>query len=112
MTASDQRAIGRLARLAVNLAIAAVVVLVVSFGLFGTIWATDGDADRVEGLVWLGYLGGVLLSLVAFVLAVPARLGEATGFEAGRRRWWPLWLPLCAFPTLLAIWLLALIQGS
>lgn len=111
MTASDQREIGRQARLAVSLAVAAVVALVVSFGLFGMIWATNGSADRVEGLVGLGYLGGVLVSLVAFVLAVPARLGQATRVGAEGQRWSPLWLPLSLFPTLFVVWLLALIQG-
>lgn len=111
MTASDQSEIDNRAWWAVNLAVLAVVVLVGSFGLFGMVWATDGSADSVEGLVGVGYLVGVLVSLVAFVLAVPARFGRVTRDGAERERWWPLWLPLCLFPTLLAVWLLALIEG-
>jgi hypothetical protein len=111
VTTSDQPLVGRRARLAVNLAVAAVVVLVVSFGLFGMVWATDGSADRVGWPVAVGYLGGVLASLVAFVLALPARRRQVTAVGTGRQRWSPLWLPLCLFPTLLAVVLLAAIQG-
>jgi predicted tellurium resistance membrane protein TerC len=109
--ASDQPEIGRQGRLAVRLAVAAVVALVVSFGLFGMVWATNGSADRVERVVLLGYLGGVLVSLVAFVLAVPARLGRAARVGGEHQLWTPLWLPMSLFPTLVAIWLLALIEG-
>ena len=108
---SDQREIAGQARVAIGLAVAALVALVVSFGLFGMIWATIGSADRVEGPVAVGYLGGLLVSLVAFALAIRARLGQATRAGAERERWSPLWLPLCLFPTLVAVWLLSLIQG-
>jgi hypothetical protein len=89
----------RLARWAVGIATAVVVVLAVSYAIFGVTWAIGGE-DAVSD-TFVGYLagfaviGGLLASLAAFALAIVAK--------GKHERWALLWLPLSVFPTLLAI---------
>lgn len=88
-----------LARWAVVLAAAVVVVLVVAYAIFGLAWAIGGEdavSDTFVGyLAGFALLGGLLASLIAFVLAIVARIKHE------RRSL--LWLPLTVFPALLAI---------
>jgi hypothetical protein len=87
-----------LARWAVGLAAAVVVALAASYTIFGTAYAIGGW-DAIED-TWVGFLGafsllgGLLASLVAFVLALVAKVKH--------ERWALLWLPLSVFPALLA----------
>jgi len=88
-----------LARWAVVLAAAVVVVLVVAYAIFGVAWAIGGEdavSDNFVGyLAGFALLGGLLASLIAFVLAIVARIKH--------ERWTLLWLPLSVFPAMLAI---------
>ncbi len=94
---------GLVARWAVGLAAGVVVVIVASYVMFGVAYAVGGS-DAVED-TWIGYLGaaslvgGLLLSLVAFALAIVAKFKH--------QRSTLLWLPLSVFPALLAIVTLA-----
>jgi len=89
----------RLARWAVGLAAAVVVVLAVSYAIFGVTWAIGGE-DAVSD-TFVGYLagfaliGGLVAALAASALAIVAKVKH--------ERWALLWLPLALFPTLLAI---------
>jgi hypothetical protein len=93
----------RLTRWAVGLAAAVAVVIAVSYAILGVAYAVGGS-DAIED-TWVGYLGGVsvvsglLVSLVAFALAVVSKVKH--------ERWTLLWLPLSVFPALLAIVTLA-----
>jgi len=66
---------------------------VAAFALASAIAGSDATEDN-----WVGYLVGLCLacgllgSLVAFALAVPAKLEH--------ERWALLWLPLLLFPTI------------
>lgn len=88
----------RPARVAVVLATAAGIAIVASYVILLLAWAVGG-ADAVED-TWVGFLGavsllgGMLVSLVAFVLAVVAKVRH--------ERWKLLRLPLSFFPVLLA----------
>ena len=88
-----------LARWAVGLAAIATTVVTVSYAIFGVAYAVGGAPATEDN--WVGLLGGVALvgglavSLVAFALAVAARVKH--------ERWAPLWLPLSVFPALLAL---------
>ena len=87
-----------LARWAVRLATGVVAVDVVAYSIFGVAYAVNGDAgisDNWVGMLGaLALLGGLAVSLVAFLMAVAARVRHA------RHRL--LWLPLAVFPVLLA----------
>jgi amino acid transporter len=88
---------GRQARWAVWLATAAVAVLALAAAVFGVAYAVAGveatEDNWVGLLAAVGLLGGLAVSLVAFTLAVLARINH-------ERR--PLmWLPLSVFPALL-----------
>jgi hypothetical protein len=92
----------RVARLAVALAALVVVAIAVSFAVFAVAYLVGGS-DATEDN-WVGYLAGVALlagltvSLAAFALALAARIGG--------ERWALLWLPLSAFPALVAFLIL------
>jgi hypothetical protein len=78
------------------------VVVAVSYAIFGVAWAVGGE-DAVSDN-WVGFLGalamlgGLATSLVAFVLAMVAKVKH--------EQWKLLWLPLVLFPALLAVVLL------
>jgi hypothetical protein len=78
------------------------VAIVVSFAIFAVAFAVGGWAaidDRWVGfIVVVSLLGGLLASLVAFVLAVVARVKQ--------ERWRLLWLPLFLFPAMVVFLLL------
>ena len=86
----------RLSRWAVGTAGAVVAVIMVSYTIFAVAYATGGAAATEDN--WVGFLGavsligGLLASLVAFILAVVAK--------AKHERWALLWLPLVLFPAL------------
>ena len=88
-----------LARWAVGLAAVTATVVAVSYAIFGVAYAFGGAPATEDN--WVGLLGGVALvgglavSLVAFALAVAAKIKH--------ERWAPLWLPLSVFPALLAL---------
>lgn len=102
---SDQRpdGPGALARAAVGTAGVVAGVVTAASALVGVAYAVGGD-DAISDN-WVGFIGGVALlgglstSLVAFVLAVLARIGQD--------RWRLLWLPLLLFPGLMALVVLA-----
>lgn len=91
--------LSRLSRWAVGLAMLVVAMLVVSYAIFGVTYAVGGE-DAVTD-TWVGALGGAALlgglgaSLVAFVLAVVAKVTHIPHAL--------LWLPLAVFPSLGAI---------
>lgn len=93
----------RLARWAVGLAAAVAVVIVVSYAISAVAYAVGGSGAIED--TWVGYLGGgsllggLLASLVAFSLAIVAKVKH--------ERWVLLWLPLSVFPVLLALVVLA-----
>lgn len=86
---------------AVGLAAAVAIGVVVSYAIFFAVLAMGGTV----GDNWVGYLGGVSLvgglvvSIVAFALAIVAKVKH--------ERWRLLWLPLSVFPALLAIVVIA-----
>src|SRR5690349_14794882 len=88
---------------AVWLAAATTTVVLVSYAVVGVAYAIGG-APAIEDN-WVGLLGvvslagGLAMSLVAFALAVAAKLKH--------QRWAPLWLPLSVFPALVALVLFA-----
>jgi len=92
-----------MARWAVGLAAVVAAVLVVSYTIFAVAYVVGGDAAISDN--WVGFLGafamlgGLVASLVAFVLAVVAKVKH--------ERWALLWLPLSLFPALLAVVVLA-----
>jgi len=88
-------------RWAVGLAEAVVAVVAASYTVFFATVATGGSVDDtwVGSLGGLAFIGGMLVSFVAFVLAVFAKVK--------RERWGLLWLPLSVFPALLAIVVIA-----
>ena len=91
------------ARVAVGLAVFVVVVIVVAYAIFFVALAIGGD-DAISD-TWVGYqagfslLGGLVVSLVALVLAIVAKVRH----ERSKL----LWLPLSVFPTLLVLVVLA-----
>lgn len=93
------RGTSRVARWAVGLATVAVVVVMVSYGVFAVAYAVGG-AEATEDN-WVGALAaialyvGVIVSFAAFALAIVAKMN--------RQRWAALWLPLLLFPAFLAI---------
>ena len=93
----------RLARWAVLVAGAVAVVVTASYAIFFVALGVGGDAAISD--TWVGYLGGLALvgglaaSLVAFAMAVAARLRH--------ERWTLLWLPLTLFPALATITVVA-----
>lgn len=95
MTVSPVQTDSRRGRWAVALAEVVVAVAAVSFTTFGIAYAVGGVEATEDN--WVGMLGavavlgGLAVSLVAFVLAVLAKV------HAERRRM--LWLPLALFPT-------------
>lgn len=92
-----------IARWAVGLAAVVAVVVAVSYTIFAVAYAVGGDAAISDN--WVGFLGafamlgGLAASLVAFVLAIVAKVKH--------ERWALLWLPLSLFPALLAVVVLA-----
>jgi hypothetical protein len=91
----------RVGRWAVGLAEAVVAVIAVSYTIFFVTVAAGGSVDDtwVGSLGGFALIGGLLVSFVAFVLAVFAKVK--------RERWGLLWLPLSVFPALLAIVVIA-----
>ena len=91
------------ARVAIALAAFVVIVVAVSYAIFFVALAAGGD-DAISD-TWVGaqaafvLLGGLLVSLVALVLAVAAKVRQ----EPAKL----LWLPLSVFPTLVALLVLA-----
>lgn len=83
---------------AVWLATAVSTVLILSGAIFGIAYLLGGSnavSDNWVGmLAAISLLGGLIVSPMAFVLAV------TTWIKHGRSRW--LWLPLVVFPALLA----------
>lgn len=88
-----------LARWAVGLAAGVAGLVAVSYAVFGAMYAIGGW-DAIED-TWVGYLGvwsllgGMVVSLVAFVLAIVAVVKH--------EQWTLLRLPLAVFPVLFAI---------
>ena len=91
------------ARVAVGLVVFVVVVIVVTYAIFFDALAIGGD-DAISD-TWVGtqagfsLLGGLVVSLVALVLAIVAKVRQ----ERSKL----LWLPLSVFPTLLVLVVLA-----
>lgn len=88
-----------LSRWAVWLAAVVVGVVSVAYTIFGVAWAVGGESavsDTFIGyLAGFAMLGGLVASLVAFVMAAVAKARhEARAL---------LWLPLTVFPVLLAV---------
>ena len=88
----------RVVRWAVGLAAAVAIAIAASFVMFAVAYAIGGAGATEDN--WVGFLGmvallgGLLASLVAFALAVAAKV---------RHEWGALlWLPLSVFPALLA----------
>ena len=98
-TAGPRHASAGLGRAAVVLAAVVAAVLLVAYAIFFVALAVGGD-DAISD-TWVGYeaafalLGGLGVSLVAFLMGVVAKLRH----EARRF----LWLPLALFPLLLAL---------
>lgn len=86
-------------RWAVALAAAVAVVLVVSYAVFGVAYLVGGveaTEDNWVGLLGaVALLGGLFVSLIAFALAVFARVRHQPRTL--------LWLPLSLFPVLVAV---------
>ena len=93
----------QLARWAVGLAGVVAVVVTVSYAIVGVSFAVGGSdaiSDNWFGMLGaVALLGGLLASLVAFGMAVVARVKH--------EQWALVWLPLCLFPGLLVIVVLA-----
>jgi hypothetical protein len=93
--AGRDRAHTRLARWAVGIAAAVVVVILVSAVIFAVAYAVGGPGATEDNWVGLlgvvSLLGGLVASLAAFALALAAKIKRAL-----------LWLPLLLFPALLA----------
>ncbi len=93
----------QLARRAVGLAEVVAVVVAVSYAILGVAYAVGGSdaiSDNWVGMLGaVALLGGLLASLVAFAMAVVARVKH--------EQWALLWLPLSLFPGLLIIVVLA-----
>ena len=91
------------ARRAVGLAEVVTVVVAVSYAVLGVAYAVGGSdaiSDNWVGMLGaVALLGGLLASLVAFAMAVVARVKH--------EQWALLWLPLSLFPGLLIIVVLA-----
>ena len=87
---------GRQARWAVWLAAAVVAVVALAAAVFGVAYAVGGVEATEDNWVGLlaaaGLLGGLAVSLVAFTLAVLARVSH--------ERHTLMWLPLSVFPAL------------
>jgi hypothetical protein len=86
------------ARWATWIAAAVAAAVVLAFAIFGIAYLVGGwEAinDTWVGIVMVAALiGGLLVSLIAFVLAVVSVIKH--------ERWAPLWLPLLLFPAILA----------
>jgi hypothetical protein len=97
MQTGAARASSGLARCAVGVA-AAVVLLDALAGAIFIVAFSSGGSDAVSDN-WIGLLGaialigGLIASLVAFVLAIAAKIR--------REQWVWLWFPLVVFPVLL-----------
>jgi len=87
----------------VGLAGTVVAVVTASYTIFGVAYVVGGSEEISDN--WVGLLGAVALigglsvSLVAFALAVVAKVRH--------ERWMLLWLPLSVFPVLLVVVTLA-----
>lgn len=87
-----------LAQWAVALATFVAVLLLLSGAIFAIAYARGGSSTISDN--WVGFLGavsvlgGLLLSLLTFVLAITAKIRH--------EHWGWLWLPLLLFPALLA----------
>lgn len=87
-----------MSRWAVGLASTVAVLAVLLGCMFAIIYANKGTAGFSDN--WAGFLGvvvlfvGIFVSLVAFLLAITARIKH--------EKWAWLWLPLIVFPALLA----------
>lgn len=87
----------RPARWAVTIAGGVAAAIVMSFATFAVGYAVGGWGaidDTWYGLIVVSLLGELAASLVAFVLAVVAKVKH--------ERWRLLWLPLTLFPAILA----------
>ncbi|HET9649237.1 MAG TPA: hypothetical protein VFP34_13555 [Microlunatus sp.] len=87
----------RRARWSTWIAAAVAGALVLAFAIFGIAFLVSGWAainDTWVGiLIVAALLGGLLVSLIAFVLALSVVIAH--------ERWAPLWLPLLLFPAIL-----------
>ena len=98
MSVGPAHAHSRLARWAVGFAAAVAVAIATSLAIFAVAYAIGGSGATEDN--WVGFLGavsllgGLLVSLAAFALAIVAKIK--------RERWALLWLPLSVFPALLA----------
>jgi len=87
-----------LTRWAVGLATVVTALVVLFSCIFAVAYATKGSAGFSDN--WVGLLGavalfvGIFVSLVAFLLAIAARIKH--------EKWAWLWFPLIVFPALLA----------
>lgn len=83
---------------AIGLATIVSTAVILSGAIFGVAYLVGGSnavSDNWVGfLVAISFLGGLLLSLLAFILAVTVRI------RFGKSPW--LWVPLVVFPALLA----------
>ena len=97
-TGSSADTHSRLARWAVGLSAVLAVAVVATITTFAVGYAVGGQSaiedNWVAVLGWIIPLVGLLASLVAFVLAIVAKIR--------RERWTLLWAPLCAFPAFVA----------
>lgn len=88
----------RLARWTVGIALVVVALGVLSGAIFIVAYAREGSAGISDN--WVGFLGaialigGLVASLLAFVMAITAKIQH--------EKWAWLWLPLILFPALLA----------
>lgn len=89
----------RLARWAVGIAVAVVVLVGVSYAIFGLAWALGGE-DAVSD-TFVGYLAG--FALVAGMLASLAAMVMAIVAKVKHQRRTLLWLPMGLFPALLVV---------
>jgi hypothetical protein len=96
--AGRDRAHSSLARWAVGITAAVAVVILVSAAIFAVAYAVGGPGATEDNWVGLlsvvSLLGGLVASLVAFALALTAKIKQ--------EQWALLWLPLLLLPALLA----------
>lgn len=88
----------RLASWAVGIAAVVLTLDVLSGAIFAVAYAREGSAGISDN--WVGFLsavallGGLLVSPIAFVMAITAKIKH--------EKWVWLWFPLFLFPVLLA----------
>jgi cytochrome bd-type quinol oxidase subunit 2 len=97
-TAGPAHTHSRRARWAVRLAEAAAPMTAIAVAVYGVAFVVGGSSavedNWVAILVLVLFFGGLLASVIAFVLAVAMKVKH--------EQWRLLWLPLSVFPVLLA----------